>query len=228
MKELTSLPIFGIIISIAAYEIGIILYRKFKLSVFNPLLVSIVLLVVFLLGFKIDLDSYNAGGSLISIFLGPATVILAVPLYKQIEHLKTNIIPIVGGIIIGCISSIGSIWFSSKLFGLDTAIGLSLIPKSITTPIGVELSKQIGGIPSITVAAIIITGITGAVLGPFICRVFGIRDEVAVGIAIGTSSHALGTTAAIEIGETEGAMSSLAIGIAGLVTVFITSFLVRF
>jgi len=227
MKELVSLPIFGIVVSIAAYEIGILLYRKFKVSIFNPLLVSIILLIVFLQMFNIDLESYNKGGNLISFFLSPATVILAVPLYKQIEHLKANIIPIVGGIIIGCLSSIGSILFFSEILGLDYIVELSLIPKSITTPIGIELSKQLGAIPSITVSAIIITGLTGAVLGPFICRIFGIKDEIAVGIAIGTSSHALGTATAIKLGETEGAMSSLAIGIAGLVTVFITTFLIR-
>ncbi|KAF5056636.1 Antiholin-like protein LrgB [anaerobic digester metagenome] len=129
--------------------------------------------------------------------------------------------PIIAGISAGCIAGISSILIFSSLLGLDNVITSSLVPKSVTTPIGIEISKQIGGMPAITVAAISITGIIGAVLGPFICRSFRIKDSVAVGIAIGTSSHALGTTRAIELGETEGAMSGLAIGIAGLITVFL-------
>lgn len=227
MIELLNSPLFGIMISIGAYEIGLLLYRRYKLPIFNPLLISASLLMVLLSVFKIDIGYYNKGGNLISFFLGPATVILAVPLYRQIEHLKSSIIPIMSGIILGCITAVTGTWVLAKLFKLAPELSLSLLPKSVTTPIGIELSKQIGGIPSITVAAIIVTGIIGAVLGPLICKVFRITDSVAVGIAIGTSSHALGTTKAVEIGETEGAMSGLAIGVAGLVTVVILSFFTR-
>jgi len=228
MTGLFDTPVFAIIISIGAYEIGLFISRKLKVPIFNPLLIAIILVIWFISKFNISLESYNKGGNLIAIFLGPATVILAVQLFRQVENLKANIIPIIGGIIAGCITAVSSVIFLSRLFKLDKALSLSLIPKSVTTPIGMELSRQIGGIPPITMAAITVTGIVGAVFGPYICRVFRIKDKVAVGIAIGTSSHALGTTKAIEVGETEGAMSSLAIGIAGLVTVFIVPFLIRF
>ena len=221
MEELLNTPYFGLIISILTFETGIYLNKKTKLSIFNPLLVSIVLIILLLSIFNIDLKYYNQGGDLLSFFLGPATVILAVPLYNQLELLKTNYKAILIGIVTGSLSGILTIIFLSKLFGLENQLSLSMIPKSVTTPIGIEISSQIGGIPSITVAAIILTGIFGAVMGPLICNLFGIKDKVAIGIAIGTSSHAVGTTRAIELGETEGAMSGLAIGVAGLVTVFI-------
>jgi len=171
------------------------------------------------------LQIYNQGGDLLSFFLGPATVILAVPLYNRLELLKTNYKAILIGITTGTLTGIVSIIYLTKLFKLDVGVGLAMIPKSVTTPIGMEISKQIGGISSITVAAIILTGILGAVIGPFICNLFGIKNKVAVGIAIGTSSHAVGTSRAIELGETEGAMSGLAIGIAGLITVFLVPIL---
>lgn len=221
MEELINTPYFGLIISILTFELGIYLNNKTKLSLFNPLLVSIVLTISILTAFNIDLEIYNKGGDLLSFFLGPATVILAVPLYNRLDLLKTNYKAILIGITTGTLTGIVSIIYLTKLFKLDVGVGLAMIPKSVTTPIGMEISKQIGGISSITVAAIILTGILGAVIGPFICNLFGIKNKVAVGIAIGTSSHAVGTSRAIELGETEGAMSGLAIGIAGLVTVFL-------
>jgi putative effector of murein hydrolase len=153
---------------------------------------------------------------------------LAVPLYKQVESLKKNFSQIMVGIVSECTASIMSIYLLSKLFKLDKALELSLLPKSITTAVGIELSKQIGGIPSMTVTAIVITGILGAIIGPLVCKVSKITDEIAVGIALGTSSHALGTTKAIELGEVQGAMSGLAIGTSALVTVIITTIFIRF
>jgi predicted murein hydrolase (TIGR00659 family) len=228
VREILNLPAFGIIISILAYETGLFLYRKTKFSLFNPIFISIILVIAFLSVFKIKLESYNIGGNYISFFLGPATVILAVPLYKQLENLKADIIPILGGITAGCITAVSSASILMVLFKLSKTIGISLIPKSVTTPIGIEISKQIGGIPSITIFAIIITGIFGAIIGPFICRVFKIKDPVAVGVALGTSSHAIGTTKAIELGEVQGAMSGLSIGIAGLITVFLAPLAMKF
>lgn len=226
LDEFLNTPIFGILISLAAFQIGILFYKKTRSSVFNPLLVGIALVILFLLHFRIDFETYNVGGDYISFFLGPATVVLAVPLYKKIQLLKNDSLPIIAGISAGCIAGISSILILSTLLGLDGVITSSLVPKSVTTPIGMEISKQIGGLPAITVAAISVTGIIGAVLGPFICRCFRIKDSVATGIAIGTASHALGTTRAIELGETEGAMSGLAIGIAGLITVFLAPVLI--
>ncbi|WP_410509373.1 LrgB family protein [Methanosarcina hadiensis] len=225
LNEFLGTPLFGILLSLVAFQIGTLLYKKTRSSLFNPLLVGFVLVILFLLYFRIDFETYNVGGDYISFFLGPSTVVLAVPLYKKIKLLKTDALPIIAGISAGCITGILSILILSSLFGLDQVITSSLVPKSVTTPIGIEISKQIGGLPAITVAAIVVTGITGAVLGPLICRFFRIKDSVAVGIAIGTASHALGTTRAIELGETEGAMSGLAIGIAGIITIFLAPLL---
>lgn len=225
LSNFINMPLFGILLSLIAFQAGTLLYKKTQLSIFNPLLVASVLVMVFLLIFGINYETYNLGGNYISFFLGPATVVLAVPLYKKIRLLKSNALPIIAGIITGCIAGISSILTLSSLLGLDDTISRSLAPKSVTTPIGIEISRQIGGLPAITVAAIVFTGIIGAILGPFICRCFKIKDKVAVGVAIGTASHALGTTRAIELGETEGAMSGLAIGIAGLITVFLAPLL---
>ncbi len=228
MSALIDTQIFGVIISILAYEVGLLIYRKTKIPIFNPLFISIILVISVLLIFGIDLETYNKGGSMISFFLGPATVILAVPLYKQLESLKSNVIPILTGITAGSVTAVLSVLAFVKVLRLPKDIGLSLLPKSITTPIGIELSKQIGGIPPLTVAAIVFTGIVGAVLGPLTCKVFRITDRLAVGVSIGTASHAVGTTKAAELGELEGAMSGLAIGLAGIITVFITLILIRF
>ncbi len=227
MKELYNSPLFGILISIVAFEIGLVLYRKTKLALCNPLLISIAFIILVLHSFDISLESFNKGGDIISFFLAPATVILAVPLYKQLKLLKANFTPIMTGITIGCLTAVISIYFLSRLFGLNEILCISLIPKSVTTPIGIEISKQIGGIPSITVAAIVITGVIGAIIGPKICKIFGIKDKVAIGISLGTASHAVGTSKALELGETEGAMSGLAIGIAGLMTVVLASLFIK-
>jgi predicted murein hydrolase (TIGR00659 family) len=225
LNDFLNTPIFGILLSLIAFQIGAFLYKKIRFSLFNPLLVASVLLMSLLLYFRIDFETYNTGGNYITFFLGPATVVLAVPLYKKIRLLKNNALPILAGILVGSIAAVSSVAVLSNLSGLDGLISRSLLSKSVTMPIGIEISKQIGGVPAITIAAIVITGITGAVLGPFICRSFRIKDRVAVGVALGTASHALGTTKAIELGETEGAMSGLAIGIAGLITVFLVPLL---
>ncbi|WP_207205287.1 LrgB family protein [Methanolobus psychrotolerans] len=220
-------PLFGISISLLTFYAGSLLYKKTGSSLMNPLVLSMVMIIVLLLSFHISFDDYNRGGQFISFFLGPATVILAVPLYRKINLLKENVVPILAGISIGSVAGIVSIIVMCKIFGFDELISVSMIPKSVTTPIGIEISSQLGGLPSITVAAIVFTGVAGVLLGPAVCKLFRIDDKVAVGVAIGTSSHALGTTKAVELGETEGAMSGLAIGIAGLMTVFLAPLLAK-
>lgn len=220
-------PLFGIAISLLTFQMASMLYRRTGSVFLNPLVLSMVMIIAFLVNFHISFDDYNKGGRFISFFLGPATVILAVPLYKKIHLLKANILPILAGITIGSVTGIVSIIGMCRIFGLEELVSVSMIPKSITTPIGIELSNQLGGLPSITVAGIVFTGISGVLLGPMICRLFRIDDKVAVGIAIGTSSHALGTTKAVELGETEGAMSGLAIGIAGLITIFLAPLIAK-
>lgn len=227
MKELLMTPQFNIFMSIVTFELGIYIQKKTKFPLFHPLLISIGLIIGILLTFDIPLESYQQGGDMITLLLGPATVILAVPLYKQLDLLKKNAKAITIGIISGVITSIGSVYILSRIFGYDQKMLYSIIPKSITTPIGIELTKTLGGIPSITVIAIILTGISGAVIAPTVCRLLGIKNKVAIGIAIGTASHAVGTTKAMEIGETEGAMSGLSIGLSGLMTLILAPLILK-
>lgn len=225
--EFLDTPIFGLLLSILAFEVGLFINKKTKLPILNPLIIGIGLIIGFLLAFDIDYEVYNKGGSVISFFLGPATVSLAIPLYKQIEKLKENGVPVIVGILAGCIVAVGIVIYLGKIFGLDEVLILSLAPKSATAAISSEISKQIGGSPSLTVAVTVLTGITGNVLGPYICKLFKIKDEVAVGIGMGTASHAIGTAKAMELGEVQGAMSSLAISVTALLTVFIAPLLVK-
>ncbi|MBO6075803.1 MAG: LrgB family protein [Fibrobacter sp.] len=217
---------FGILLSLVAFEIGVTISKKFKYSFLNPLLIANILIVGFLLTTGISLESYNVGGDYISVMLSPATVVLAVPLYRQISKLKQFWKPILAGIFAGSLTSLACVIVASKLIGLSDTLMLSLLPKSITIPMGSVVSAQIGGIPPVTIIAITITGITGAVAAPAVCRFCRIKHKVAQGIAIGTASHALGTTKAMEMGEVQGAMSSLSIGVAGLFTAIVAPIII--
>lgn len=210
---------FGAVLSLTAYEIGLLMKRKWKLAIFNPTLISVIAIIGVLNIFKIDYEKYNEGAKYISYFLTPATVCLAVPLYEQLELLKKNLKAVVAGITAGVAASLGGVFVLAKLFGLSQELYVTMLPKSITTAIGMGISEELGGIVTITVAVIIITGILGNVFAEAICKMFHITEPIAVGLAIGTSSHALGTAKAIELGEVEGAMSGLAIAVAGLLTV---------
>ncbi|MDU5107174.1 LrgB family protein [Clostridium sp.] len=221
MEILTENILFGIIISLLAFEAGLLIYKKTKFPLFNPLLIAIALVISFLLIFKIDVDVYNKGGQFINMFLGPATVVLAVPLYKQFHLLKKHLLPILIGILIGSSIGISSVILLANIFGLEKVLTISLLSKSVTTPIGIEITNQLGGLAPVTVLSIVISGIIGSIIGPLLCKKFKINDKVAIGIALGTASHAVGTSKALELGETEGAMSSLSIGIAGIMTVFL-------
>jgi predicted murein hydrolase (TIGR00659 family) len=225
MKDaIMSSAYFGVIISVAGYALGVLLKKKFKRSFLNPLLISIVFVIGILLIFNIDYESYNQGGKYISYLLTPATVCLAIPLYQQLELLKKNKKAILLGILAGVLSSLGSVLALSYLFGLTHQQYVTLLPKSITTAIGIGVSHELGGIETITVAVIIVTGVFGNVIAEGVLRLFKIKDPIAVGLAIGTSAHALGTTKAFELGEIQGAMSSLSIVVTGLITVIGASF----
>ena len=220
MKELlTNSVFFGVMVSILTYELGMFLKRKLKLAIFNPLLISIAAVIVCLLAFNIDYDSYNAGAKYISYLLTPATVCLAVPLYEQVELLKKNAKAIFAGILSGVLTSILCVLAGCVIFGLSHEQYVTLLPKSITTAIGMGVSEELGGIVTITVAVIIITGVFGNMMAEFVCKVFRIQEPVAKGIAIGSAAHAVGTAKAMEMGDIEGAMSSLSIAVAGLMTV---------
>lgn len=225
--EIISHPLFGIILTLGTFEIGKRTYNKFRLPILNPILIAIILIVGVLMVFKVPLASYENGSNMLSLFLGPVTVILAVPLYKQLNLLKSHLFPILIGVTVGAITSITSVIVLGKVMGLERILLLSMAPKSITTPIGMELSRNIGGIQAITIVGIMITGIAGAVAGPVICEVFRIKNKVAKGIGIGVASHAVGTSKAIEMGEVEGAMSGLAIGLTGVATIIVLPLMLK-
>lgn len=225
MNEIVSSPYFGIALSILAFETGIKINKKLKTPIANPLLIAIILVIGVLKIFGIPLESYNRGGNMISMFLAPATASLAISIYSQLPLLKKNLLPIIAGTAVGSAVSMTSVLVMCKAFGLDEKLTASMIPKSVTTPIAMEVSNQLGGIVPVTVAAVIVTGIMGAVLAPALIKLFKIDDAIAAGVAIGTSSHAVGTSKAIEIGEIEGAMSGIAIGVAGMITVIFSLFM---
>lgn len=213
---------FGVFISIITYEIGVLIKKKLKLAIFNPLLISIALIIVFLLAFHIKYNVYESGAQYLSYFLTPATVALAVPLYEQIEPLKKNWKAVVAGILSGALTSALCVLAVALIFQLDHKQYVTLLPKSITTAIGMGLSEELGGIVTITVAVIVVTGVIGNMFAESICKLFHITDPVAKGIGIGSASHAMGTAKAMEMGEIEGAMSSLSIAVSGLLTVVVS------
>jgi predicted murein hydrolase (TIGR00659 family) len=219
-------PAFGIALSILCYQIGTLIFTRTRVSFFNPLLISIILIIIILEEFRIPYDTYAKGGNIINFLLAPVTVALALPMYQHWKQVRIYILPIIIGISSGCLLSIGGVILLGKYLGLNTSLINSLAPKSITTPMGIALSEAMGGNPSITVAAIVFTGILGAVIAPFVMKVFRIKSKVAKGIGIGTAAHAVGTSKAMEMGKLEGAMSSAAIGIAGVITVLLAPFLI--
>lgn len=222
MSELWASPYFGIALSILAFWAGEKLQKKLKSPFCNPLLIAILIIVIILLVFDIPYDSYNEGGAVINMFLAPATACLAVSIYTKLQLLKENAIPILVGCTAGSLSSMGSVYVLCKLFGLDEAMTASLLPKSITTPIAVEVCQTHSGIVPVTVIAVIFTGILGSILAPYLIKLFRVKNPITAGLAIGACSHAVGTSKAIEFGETEGAMSGLAIGVCGILTVIIS------
>jgi predicted murein hydrolase (TIGR00659 family) len=225
MMNVLATPVFGVLVSLLAFEIGLWLNRKTRFSLLNPLLVAVALVILLIQLTPLTLEDYNRGGQIISFLLAPATVALAIPLYKSIRLLKENPGPILTGVVAGSMVSLVAIIFLSKLFHLSQELLFSMLPKSVTTPIGIALSEQLGGLPQVTVAAIVVTGIFGAMLAQPLFRILKITDPVAQGIAIGTASHVLGTAKALEIGEVEGAMSGLSISLAGLATVLMAPIL---
>lgn len=210
---------FGVVISILAYQAGLMIRKKWKFAILNPLLISIIIVIAVLLVLRMDYETYNEGAKYLSYLLTPATVCLAIPLYEQLEHLKKNVKAIAAGILSGVLSSLVSVWALSAAFGLSHEEYVTLLPKSITTAIGMGVSEELGGIVTITVAVIIVTGVLGNIIAELVCRLFRIKEPVAKGIAIGSASHAIGTAKALEMGEVEGAMSSLSIAVSGLLTV---------
>ena len=218
MTDLLSSSQFWLLISIGFYALGVEIQKKTGSAVCNPLLIASILVGALLIATGTSYQTYEESGKLISFFLTPATVALAIPIYRKLDVLLKNLLPILLGAFVGSCVSIGS-----HLFGLSESTTLSLVPKSVTTPIAVAVAEMLGGVTSITAIAVVITGIIGAIILPTFLKCIGVRNPVQMGLSIGTASHAVGTSRAIELGETEGAISGLAIGVAGLLTALIVS-----
>lgn len=228
MKIFANTVYWGILVSVGSYAIFNYLQKKLKLILLNPLLCSTIFTILFLTIFKIDYKTYYEKANLLQYLLSPATACLAVPLYEQINILKRNIKAIVFGIISGVLASMGSILLFSVVFKFSHTIYVTLLPKSITAAIAMSISEETGGISSLTVPIVIMTGITGHIIAGKVCKIFKITEPIAKGVAIGSASHAMGTVKAMEMGEVEGAMSSLSIAVAGVITVIFTFIFVHF
>ncbi len=212
---------FGVAISLLFYQVGMYIQKKTKFPLANPLLIAVILIISALLLLDIDYTTYKNGAQYIEFFLTPVTVCLAIPLYRQLEYLKKYPVAVFVSITAGVFMALGSIYIMSFLFGLEHQDYVSLLPKSITTAIGKGITEKYDGIVPITIIGISITGVMGNVMAESLCKWLRITEPVAKGLAIGTASHALGTSKAMEIGEVEGAMSSLSIVVAGILTVII-------
>ncbi len=218
MDELLGLPLFSLCLTLGAYLLGLWCKSKIKHSLCNPFLIAVVLVVAFLLLTKAPMENYQKGMDIIGWLLTPVTVALAVPLYENLKVLKSNLPAILAGVVSGAASSLLMVLGLCILFALPREITVSLLPKSITTAIGMVLAEQNEGIGSLTAGVIAITGLVGVLLGPLFCKLFRLRDPISQGVAYGTASHVIGTSKAMEIDPLAGAVSSLSLVVAGLLT----------
>lgn len=219
---------FCVALTLITFAFASAFQKKVKLSILNPILVSAALIMVLLTLLDIPNATYQAGCQVLSYLLTPATICLAISFYEQFQSLKKHLAAIAAGVLFGTLCSIGSIYLMSRLFDLSDALTMSLLPKSVTTAIGVALSEEIGGIGAIATASIVLTGIFGNMVGPALCRLFRLKSEVAQGVAFGTSAHVIGTSKASEMSQLAGAVSSLSLTLAGIVTAVLLSFLAQF
>ena len=218
VEYLTQLSLFPLALTIGAYLLGQWLQSKCKTPVLNPILVAVVVVVGVLLATGFPVDTYQEGIKGLSWLLTPATICLAVPLYEQLKVLKKNLVAILGGIAAGTVTSLVVVFLMCRLFSLDHALTVSLLPKSITTAMGVVLSEGNGGLPALTTAVIIVTGILGSLMGSSLCKILRLTDPISQGVALGTASHVVGTSRANELGSLQGAVSSLSLAVAGILT----------
>ena len=222
---LLSSPFLGLFLSAAAWCAGCWLQKKTGLLLCNPLLVAAALIIATLSLLRIPYESYALGGDFIKLMLGPVTAVLALNIYNQRDILRENFLPVLAGCLAGSLTSVGSVLLLCRLFRVEETLTASLLPKSVTTAIAIGVAESQGGVGGIAAAAVIITGLIGAVLAPLFARVFHVTQPVAEGLAIGACSHALGTARAMEIGQVQGAMSSIAICVCGIMTSILALFL---
>ena len=228
MELLESIEVFPVILTLAAFQIGQVCQKKWKKPIFNPTLIGMVLVTAFVAISGMNPEGYTSGTKLIFWLMTPATISLAVPMYQQFQVLRKSLKAVLAGVCAGALSCILLIAAVSVLLGFDRSVMISLMPKSVTTAIGMSLSEMFGGMGGVTVAAIIVTGIGGNMLGPVLCKLFRITDEVAQGVAFGTAAHVIGTAKANELSELTGAASSLSLVVAGLLTAVFMPIIVSF
>lgn len=221
LDEALSSPFFGIVLTLVCYRIGKWVGGRYRSVWANPFLIALVSIIVFLQVTGIPLESYTNGADVFGLMLVPATAFLGTTIYRQRLFMKANFFPIVLGCFTGACTSIASVYFLCRLFGVGEPLSTSLMPKSVTTPIALELARLSGGIVPLTVATVALTGIAGVVCGPILTRIFHIDDPIVAGVSYGTASHVVGTTKALELGEVEGAASGISLCVTGLFTVFI-------
>ena len=227
MSELLSISILPLVLTLFAYQIGALCQKKFKLSVFNPILIGMIVVIVVLKLTGLSTAAYKQGVTLLSWLMTPATVCLAIPMYEQIQALKKNLKAILAGVSAGALGCLATLLIFSLVLGFDRNLTVSILPKGITAAIGVSLSELFGGTPSITTLGICVTGIGGNMFGTAFCKWFGITDEIAKGVAFGTGSHVIGTAKASELSPLCGAVSSLSLVTAGLMTALVLPVLVN-
>lgn len=220
-------PLFGVTISIITYFLARFISQRLRMPILNPLLLAIAAIIFILKTFNIDLETYNLGGNIITFFLAPATIALAVPLYKQWDVFKNNYLIIISGVLVGVLTGVFSTIIMGKLFNFDKLLITSLIPKNTTTPIAIEIANMLGTNASLAVTFVILSGTLGYVIGEDVLKTFNINNNIAKGIALGTASHVMGTTKAMELGDIEGAMSSIAITLAGIITIILVPFVLK-
>ena len=227
IRPLISSEVFLLMLSMGTFLFGVYIYKRTKITLLQPLLISMLIIIPFLKIAGIDYPTFYRQTRLLNFMLGPSVVALGYVLYAQIEHIRGNVISILTAIFVGSIVGIVSVVLVAKAFGADHILLASLAPKSVTTPIAMSLSEKSGGIPSLTAAFVVICGIFGGLIGPVILRTIGIKSKIAKGLAMGSASHALGTARAMEMGAVEGAISGLAIGIMGIMTALLIPFAER-
>lgn len=227
MTEVLTSKVFSITITLLVFYGAQIVYSRWKYALLNPVLVTVLVLIAFLKGTRIPYMTYFEGGQVISFFLGPTVVALGVPLYLHLPTIKRNARAILLALLAGSVSGILSAGGIAVLLGASDAIVISLAPKSATTPIAMGIVEKLGGIPALTAAIVVATGLLGAVIGPVVLQWLRITSPTAFGLAMGAAAHGIGTSRAVEEGEIQGAMSSLALCVNGLLTALLTPLLLR-
>ena len=225
---LSSTLFASVAVSLLTYMAGVKIKKQFKLAIFNPLLVSIIGMIIILKGYNIDYQVYNEGAKYLSWLLTPATVCLAIPMYEQWNLLKQNVKAVGISLLAGVLTSLSTVFILSMFFKLSHTEFVTLLPKSITTAIGMGVSEELNGIVTITVAVIVVTGVLGNIIGESVCKIFKITEPISKGLALGAAAHVIGTAKANEMGEIEGAMSSLAIVVSGILTVVLAPIFASF